>query len=196
MKAKNTNSLTHNKKICKESRDFSKLLAEYENFQSNQRSPVTEHMLDRLSKELIIFAHESDILRVEWFFALRGISPATARDWTYKFPSFKESYKAARSIIGMRREDGALKKKLDSSTVHFTLPLYDDEWREALEYRHKLKEEEQSKTQPITVVLEAFPSSPIVPPKESTQSPEEVAAQERKKINKSSVPVKQKQLVD
>lgn len=164
-RARNTNSLTKSLENSKESRSFSKLLGEYQNFQSNQRSPVTEHMLDRLGQELITFAYESDILRVEWFFSLRGISPSTAREWTYKYPSFKESYHAARSIIGMRREDGALKRKFDASTAHFTLPLYDQEWREALEYRQKLKEEETSKTQPITVVLEAFPNSPLVPVK-------------------------------
>jgi hypothetical protein len=58
-------------------------------------------------------------------------------------PDLKEAYEYARLCIGIRREELALKSKLNTKIVSDTMPLYDDERKAWEETKLKL-----SKTDP------------------------------------------------
>ena len=77
------------------------------------------------------------------------------------------AYRAALQIIGDRREVGGLKKKLDPGMISTTMPHYDQDWKDLAEWRSKLTKDEQEGKGNVTIVMEKFPNSDLVPEKKS-----------------------------
>ena len=115
---------------------------DYKELLTGDLKPINSGFLDRLGAELIEYAHTTEgPLRVEWFFIARRIPYTTARHWAEKFDNFKESYHTAKYILGMRREDGAIKKQFDRESVFKSLHLYDPEFIEVAHFHAKMKAE-------------------------------------------------------
>lgn len=114
-------------------------LEDYEDF-SGRLQPVSKHTLDKIACDLIDYVENTDgILRYEWFFTSRKIYPFTARRWAAKYEQFGKITKVAKLILGMRREDGAMRKNFDAGIISATMPLYDDSWKEILQWREDMR---------------------------------------------------------
>ena len=139
--------------------DFKKSpwLDQYDNFYTNSTHPVSQAIIDKIACELIDHVKTTDgYLRHEWFFIDRNMDPRTARKWADKYEMFGRTYRIAKLIMGIRREDGALKKKLDAGIVTLTMPSYDEEWKELMEWRNKMRQESEQSLLPMTAIFPAF----------------------------------------
>ena len=148
-------------------RKTSPWMEDYQDFFTFRMQPVNEGFLDRLANELIEYAEKTEVLRLEWFFTSKRIDPSTGRVWANKYPKFGNAYKIAKQIIGMRREDGALKKKYDAATIAHAQCHYDETWREVAQFKAKLAADETgiSGIKIVTVGIPSFGSSDMVPEK-------------------------------
>lgn len=124
--------------------------------------PYTEDQLIDLLRE---YGDRSDVLHLEDFYDDLHMSPHIYSDLLKKIPKLKEVHEYAKRRIGIRREKGALNRKLDASTVHKTLGHYWSVFKEMEEWRAHLraKTEEANKSRETVVVIEKVPTSDKVP---------------------------------
>ena len=121
---------------------------------------LTQEEIEELGRDFLKWARETkDAYKVGTFFRRHGWGYDDITNWKKKYPYFKKLYLEGKEEIGDRREIGALKRKLDSSTVNSTLRNYSQEY-----YDHNTHELEQKAAlskeveQPATkiVVIEKF----------------------------------------
>ena len=75
-------------------------------------------------------------------------------------------YESGKRFISSRREKGALRRGLAESMVMRSMPKFDRSWKELEEWRSGLRTKEQAAGKgDIKVIMEAFPSTNIVPEK-------------------------------
>jgi hypothetical protein len=118
---------------------------EYRDFFTHRMHPVSDAFIRKLSADLIEYAETTeDLLRIEAFFTKKRIPATTCVRWREKFPEFKAAYEAAKSVLGMRREDGALRKGWSTGVVMNTMALYDDEYRKLREWEARLRDQEST----------------------------------------------------
>jgi hypothetical protein len=139
-------------------REISPWIEDYEDFFLHRSHPVTQNFLDHLGQELLAYVEneKTQILRIEWFFIQKRIPPRAARRWAEANEKFKETYETAKFILGMRRENGGLRKQFDSGLVSFTMPHYDPTWKELAEWKAKLKSDAEQEQVPTTVIFKKF----------------------------------------
>jgi len=127
-------------------------------------APMDEKGIGRIAEELVNWAsHEDDAFKISQFYLSKGISEGTWREWVIKFDCLREAQNTAKLYIGNRREIGAIKNKLNTSVVAFTMPFYDEEWKDETIRRAALKEGSSGDGKDsITVVLNPIPNSEIV----------------------------------
>ena len=159
MRAKKLNTNT----VVKESSQKLRWL-DYQCILTGDMRPMNENGFERLAIEIVQWASNDDeALKITQFMFVRGINDRVWRQWCEKSPRLKEATELAKRIIGNRREVGALKNKLNTSVVAFTMPFYDDEWKDETIRRAALKEGSSGDGKDsITVVLNPIPNSEIV----------------------------------
>ena len=137
---------------------------DYRDMFSGDMKPMNEKGILRISNDLKKWAREDPrAYKISQFFSERGISKPTWRSWALKFDSFREDIEMAKEFIGNRREIGAIRNKLNTSMVAYTMPFYDSEWKEETIRRASLKEGSSGDGKDsITVVLNPIPNSEIV----------------------------------
>jgi hypothetical protein len=146
---------------------------DYLNIFSQEMCPMNHEGIQRLATEIIEWAQNDDeALKVSQFFLKKGIGQTTWVTWCSTFPSLQEAHNNARTIIGNRREIGALKKKYDSGIVATSMAHYDKEWREAAEWRASLREKhrQESTSGPQIVIMEKIPTCDLVPERKNDRS--------------------------
>jgi hypothetical protein len=142
---------------------------EYLNTYSLQMFPASDQFKERLGVEMLEWARTNeDALIIEEYFDIRGICVDDVYRWIPACEVLAKAYEAAKRIIGYRREKGALKSDLNASTVHITMPHYSKVWRETEKWRSELKKENEQHGN-IKVMIETYPSSPIVPDKKKVE---------------------------
>lgn len=115
---------------------------DYKELLTGDLKPLNRGFLERLGAELIEYARTTEgPLRVEWFFISKRIPYSTARYWAETRDYFKDAYQTAKYILGMRREDGAIRKLFDKDSVFRSLHLYDPEFKEVAKFHAQLKVE-------------------------------------------------------
>jgi hypothetical protein len=116
-------------------------LEDYQDFFTRVLQPVSLAFLDRLGCELIEFCEDPDIelLRLDAFFVKKRIHPDTGRNWAKKYEDFGKVYRTCKIILGMRRENGAMRQGWNASVVMGTMGIFDDEYRELKEWENKVK---------------------------------------------------------
>jgi len=130
--------------------------------------PVPESFIDKISQELIEWAkNDPSALILRDFFYDKGIRISTAQKWAKKHTILKESVEDAKFLIGSRREKGAIKREYDPAMIKPVMINYDPEWKKSEEWRSKLKQEADQKTQQANIqwILPKFPDSKLVPEK-------------------------------
>ncbi len=116
--------------------------------------PINSVFLEHLGEELINFAQTTEgPLRLEWFFVTRRIPYTTAFDWAQKYDNFKISYQTAKYILGMRREDGAIRKVFDREAIFKSQHRYDPEAKEDAQFHAKLKQDVLSGMEGAKVII-------------------------------------------
>lgn len=131
---------------------------------SFKRKPVNNAFKEKFALDWVEWQKSNQDCITIWKFPIQilGIAKQTAQLWIENNENVKLAYTYVRWLCAERREHGAAYKTLDSSWIAKTHPLYDDEFKELEEWRAKLKETTEGKSNPITVELHGFPSSPLV----------------------------------
>jgi hypothetical protein len=126
-----------------------------------------EEILKKVAEELIRWAiSEPDALKIAQFYVKRGIPRSTFYHWALINESFKKALEMAKEAIGNRREIGGLMRVYDSSIVHATMPMYDDEWKRLHEWRAQTKMAANEPDGPRIIVIDRSPSTDLVPEKD------------------------------
>ena len=134
----------------------------YREFFMHRDYPVSDGFLEKLGNDLLEFVRdpklndEYALMRIEAFFDERNIALSTVDTWKIRSPDFKEIYDHAKLVLGMRRDNGAMRKRFDPGTVHLSMHLYDPKWKESVEWRAKLKAESDAAQVPQTVIFKKF----------------------------------------
>jgi hypothetical protein len=105
-------------------------IEEYIDCFDGRLSPVPEKFLDRLAQELVEHAEKSPILRLEWFFVKKKMSPYSGRKWAERYDLFGKAYKEAQFILGMRREHLALHRDITEGITIKSLYKFDPMYAE------------------------------------------------------------------
>lgn len=137
---------------------------DYRDMFTNDMKPMNSKGIEILGIDLKKWARDDKkAYKISQFHLERGISKGTWRDWVVKFPQFRDDVEMAKAFIGDRREIGAIENKLNTSVVAYTMPFYDNEWKEETIRRASLKEGSSGDGKDsITVVLNPIPNSEIV----------------------------------
>jgi hypothetical protein len=131
--------------------------------------PMVDDYFKKLAIEWIDLAKNTEMLLMNEFHIQKGFSRAGFDKWIARSSELQEAQSIVRSIIGVRRERGGLKNEYNTNLVAKMQHNYDQDWKNSEEWRANLAVKHQISTQqPITVVLEAFPSSSLVPVKKET----------------------------
>ena len=126
-------------------RKTSPWLEEYKDFFTNRMHPVTEAFLERISCELLEWAHNNpDAIRVEQFFLKKNIPLRTVGRWVDTYPNLKEAYDSADLVIAFRREEGAMRKGWNAQIVSKTMGMFDPRYKAFLEWESRLKSQENA----------------------------------------------------
>ena len=141
---------------------------DYRDLLTREMKPCTPLFLELLAEDMVKWSDSSDALKLTQFFQSRHIDMANLysnkdkkNGWLDKNEYLKEAHQYVMSVLGTRREIGALKREYDASMVRTTMPHYDKTWKELEEWRSKLKEPTESGDK--IVVIEKFPDVPSVP---------------------------------
>jgi hypothetical protein len=140
---------------------------EHYSVHTRQYHATTKKFIEIESQRMIDWANLEDSLLIQDFYNKGGYSMRQFYDWCDKFPEFKEAHEYAMSMLGSRRELGALTRRFDAGTVHRTLGAYSKIWREQTRELAQMKEDAASHEAKV-IVIERFP----IP---SGRSPEQVA---------------------
>ncbi len=89
-------------------------------------------------------------LTAEKFFLFKSISRESIAQWSAKYPKFKKEYLLGLRAIGLKREEGMMRKELSEKSTMFRMHMYLPEWKEAQLY-HDERERETGST-----ILSAF----------------------------------------
>lgn len=135
---------------------------------SFRQKPMSIEGIERLAVELVKWAtHDEKAIKIAMFYTQRGIARGDYTNWMERVPALKIAHETAKEIIGNRRELGGLTKKFDAGMVAFSMPQYDEEWRQNIEWRSQMKAKESSSNgntaAVINVIAEPVPDCPEVP---------------------------------
>lgn len=126
--------------------------------------PVSD--IKKIAKDLIHWADtEPKTYKITQFLKKYRLHTEAFYRWCKRVPELDDARKYALGRIGERREIGALEKELDSAMVRSTMAHYDTDHRKLMEWEASLKAKEEEKKNNVTVILEKYPESNMVPEK-------------------------------
>lgn len=122
--------------------------------------PKNEAQWIALSNDMIAWAHLDTSYALDDFPLSKGYSPHKFYKWTKHSEYFAEALEFTRYMVGSRREKAARERRMDSTIVLKTMPLYNYEFKELV--MDKIQKHQESRS--YTVVMEPIQDSPLVPP--------------------------------
>lgn len=165
---KNAHNTPKNVDITKENmRDSdtkrSPWLEDYLCLHTMSMKPITESTIDMLAKEVVDWAHNSDMaLKITLFPRSKKIPTQTWYEWVGKYPKLRAAHIEALRCIGDRREIGVINRELDGTMIKDSMYMYDDAWKEMAEWKNKMAIDkakavaEVADGKPMTAVFPAF----------------------------------------
>lgn len=127
-----------------------------------RQDPETELEYHELADELIEWSKKEDSLTFNSFPLDLMIPVDNFNNYPEKSEYFSQAYDIALRNVGARRERLAREGVINSQIVLATMPLYDPEYKKWLK---SMRQKEQEHKGNITVVIEKFPETNLVPPK-------------------------------
>jgi len=127
-------------------------LNEYIDATLTRITPLSENIVNNLAEELIEWVKKEDKLTFTSFLIHKKIPRDTFYQWTEKYPKLRTAHQLALMGLSDRRETGGLTRKLDPSFAFNSMPLYDPAWKEFMQWKANLKQDE-SNQQKIVVEI-------------------------------------------
>jgi hypothetical protein len=141
------------------------IYSEYFDFKDMQKKLFTNTTAENWAKELYDYVQHPDCLKATEYILTKGIAYETFMQLCEKYEILAEAYKAARYIVGVRREKGALKNELNAGMVHISQSIYDPEWKANAEWKAKLAQDNAANKGNVQVLIERYAPTAIVPEK-------------------------------
>ena len=159
---------------------------EYLDMKSCSRKITSEAWAEKMARTLVDWVENNEnALKMTEFYQHIGMYQTDFCILANKYPLLKKAQQYARMVIGTRREIGAITRKFDPGTTNYTMPHYDPDWREMVEWRSSLKASEgkagDNRTQ--YVIIPEIPKSDLV--KERSEGRERSESRERNDDKKS-----------
>jgi hypothetical protein len=117
-------------------------LEEYRDFFALKTQPVTEAFIQRLGEELAQWSLKEDSLTLTSFCKMKGLTRMTFHRWKDKYPELNTAYQFAVEQFADKREVGGLTRKLDPTFAWNSLPKYDPEWQQFMQWKASLKQDD------------------------------------------------------
>lgn len=136
---------------------------------SGAKIPVTDEYISKCAAEWLQVVREEEILLMTEYHVRKGIHPQTWSQWLNRSQELRDARDLVRCMIAIRRERGGLKNQYSAQWGLKQQHVYDKEWKESEEWRATLTPKAENGTQPIQVILERFPDSPVVPVKKQIE---------------------------
>lgn len=130
-----------------------------------KEKPYSELTIRGLAEELLEWAkNDEHALVIDEFRAIRNIGESTWYRVRKQYEFFEDAYQNAKTLIGIRREKGAMVGKLSDSAVNRTQPAYSKRLRRTEEWRSSLRQKESERgAGTIVVRMDQYPDSADVP---------------------------------
>lgn len=139
---------------------------EYHDMFSLRLKPVPDAFIDQVAENLVRWALTTeDALILKEFYVLQGMNSTDMKRWCERNENLKRAHQFALMVLGIKREKGALTRKLDAGMVASSMAHYCEDWKALAEWRSALTKTDDQKSQEIHVHLDGIPSSPLVPEK-------------------------------
>ncbi len=129
---------------------------EYYDFNEFRSKPTSERFIMQLGTDFVSWCKNSKGLIAGQFFAEKGICSRTYYRWMDKYPEFEKLYRHGLTILGHKREHGAIEKRYSEKMVMHRQHAYNPEWKESDKYQSALRKQEETSNQPKIVVIEKF----------------------------------------
>ncbi|MEN8236119.1 MAG: hypothetical protein ABFQ95_01000 [Pseudomonadota bacterium] len=108
----------------------------------------TEKRINKEADSFLKWANQDDSIILRKYAAINGYAPQWLTYLADKSVRFSETLKIAKTLVGCRREELALKGDIDTGIVKATLATYDEEHRAMLKEMKRAEKDSQQ--------LEAF----------------------------------------
>lgn len=142
----------------------SRVTAFYRDCKTGLVKPMAQADLAALCNRLKNWAEsDSKAFTLNQFCRLEGIPRSSLYELAEKFTEVRDAIDYAMLAIADRRITGAITRELDGKYSHFHLQIYDPEVRREMEWQASLAAKEEEQAGNITVVMQDFPASPLVP---------------------------------
>lgn len=112
---------------------------EYLDLQTFKKKPIHQDFLRVFAENLRAFADHEDSLRLDEYYHAMGMGKRDFYRFVEKYDFVRAARDYAKAKIAARREQGALKNKLNAAVVMKYQPLFDDEVKELEKWRAALK---------------------------------------------------------
>lgn len=135
---------------------------EYVDPLSGNSFAMTDLGLEKLSSDLVKWAHTKDAFTITQFFLSKGIPPKTWYRWVDKSEYLKDAQDVAKELIAVRRELGVSSGKLRSDMIKPVHGYYSKVWKDEQDRLSKMNDVSGAGQKQI-VVMEVSPNSDVVP---------------------------------
>ena len=119
--------------------------------------------IEKFADELMRWSKTSKAYKISQFYCHKRIDGDTFYIWVNRWPVLKKAHEIAMESIGNNREIGGLEGRLTPSIVMSTMGMYDKRFRSYYKWKQQISAKEHHKQQDIKVIIEAAPSSDVVP---------------------------------
>ena len=134
-------------------------LEQYLDLHIFKHRPVTEAFLDGLAEELVKwFTANNEMLLVTDFLEAKHINRTSFYRWLKMSEKLKEAHEFVTMVLCNRRENGALRFKLNANMVIKVHGHYSDIWQDEIAKIAALGLKDEDKKQNITVIIPPFES--------------------------------------
>lgn len=104
---------------------------------------LREHDREKIAKDLVIWAQQSDSINLNGFCAIKLIAPSKLSEWAKQDDFFREAYEISKSILAERRELFLSSDRLHVKAYDLNAGVYDrflkEERMEMAKYETLLK---------------------------------------------------------
>lgn len=129
-----------------------------------RKIPISDGYIETLAENAVKSAlHDKDDLVMMGYFYEHGHFKTDIARWSERNEKFRDLVEMRRKIIGAKREAGALLQdqnnkyhRLKDTLVRFTMPFYEESWREREKELAKDKMEDAAAENSV-IVIEKFP---------------------------------------
>jgi hypothetical protein len=137
---------------------------EYKDMFDMRMKPVNDAFLDRLACDMIeFFKKDASTLSLDEFYDAKGFHDRDIQRWKVRSENLRDAVDHCKRLLAIRREKGALNKKLSESMVMFSMGLYSDKWKDHAEWKANLAVKSSQQQGTVHIHMDSIPNSDLVP---------------------------------